>query len=165
VIGYEAAMVYGGDFRHRDANWVLGAELVNLEIARGTDLAGRDAALERLCRLALRHEFDRIRLVSQLGKHKVIDTAHNRPLIVMTPGERERVADQLARHCQETGVDYSAPAVARWRAAVETRLAVPIAKKMRALDAPVKGLRERLAALTRRRGEQNEPGPGAAGGQ
>ena len=60
-------MVYGGDFRHRDANWVLGAELVNLEIARGADLVGRDAALKRLRSLALRHEFDRIRLISQLG--------------------------------------------------------------------------------------------------
>ena len=119
VIGYEAAMVYGGDFRHRDANWVLGAELVNLEIARGADLAGRDAALKRLCSLALRHEFDRIRLISQLGSHKSVDVVHARPRVVMTPGECERVADELARHCGETRVDFSmgplAAGASRWR--------------------------------------------------
>jgi hypothetical protein len=126
VIGYEAAMVYGGDFRHRDANWVLGAELVNLEIARGRDLAGRDAALKRLCNLALRHEFDRIRLISHLGRHKPLDVERVRPRIMMTAEESARAAEELARHCTETGVDVADAAVSAWRAAAEATLGTPV---------------------------------------
>ncbi len=165
VIGYEAAMVYGGDFRHRDANWVLGAELVNLEIARGADLAGRDAALKRLCSLALRHEFDRIRLISQLGSHKSVDVVHARPRVVMTPGECERVADELARHCGETRVDFSMGPLARWRESVEAMLGTPVALRKRLLETQGKGLRARFAALTRGRAARDASGPGEAAGE
>ncbi len=154
VIGYEAAMVYGGDFRYRDANWVLGAELVNLEIARGTDLAGRDAALKRLCNLALRHEFDRIRLISQLGRHRKIDVAHMKPQVVMTVGERERVADELARHCDETAADTDAESLARWREAAQTMLGIPIERRNRMPGRPETGLRKRIAAFIKRRAQR-----------
>jgi hypothetical protein len=151
VIGFEAAMVYGGDFRHRDANWVLGAALVNLEIARGDDLAGRDAALNRLSNLALRHEFDRIRLISQLAKHVNVDMAHVKPRIAMTPEERERVADELARHCAETGVDVESKKVMQWREALESTLEVPV-RRLRPLESRAGGLRQRWLKFRRRRG-------------
>ena len=93
VIGFEAAMVYGGDFRHRDANWILGAELVNLEVARGDDYAGRDATLKTICRLALRHEFDRIQLLSHLAQRKTMAVNQASPLLVTTP-------DRTGRHRQ-----------------------------------------------------------------
>jgi hypothetical protein len=158
VIGFEAAMVYGGDFRHRDANWVLGAALVNLEISRGRDLAGRDAALKRLCNLALRHEFDRIRLVSQLGKHASVDIARVKPRVVMTSEERERVADELARHCEETDVDGDSETVRLWRESVETMLGIPVARKSRPLETRAKGLRERFARFRRRRLDRGTSG-------
>jgi hypothetical protein len=108
VIGFEAAMMYGGDFRHRDANWVLGAELVNLEVSRGADVQGRDAALSKLCNLALRHEFDRIRLLNHLARHKSIDVERFQPRIIMTRKERQDAATVLAAHCRKTGVDLDA---------------------------------------------------------
>lgn len=151
VIGFEAAMVYGGDFRHRDANWVLGAALVNLEIARGRDLAGRDDALKRLCNLALRHEFDRIRLVSKLGKHSTVDVARARPRVVMTPEECERVADELARHCEETEVAENNDAVILWRQSVEALLGVPVVRKSRPPGHRARSLRERFSRFRRRR--------------
>jgi hypothetical protein len=134
VIGFEAAMIYGGGFRHRDANWVLGAALVNLEVSRGKDLAGRDAALVKLCDLALRHEFDRIRLVHGLAKGKRIDIERARPSIVTTRKEREDVAAVLSAHCRKTGVDSTDEAVVEWRASVESVLGVP-------LDLPARSVR------------------------
>lgn|GEM_PF-1057310 len=124
VIGFEAAMMYGGDFRHRDANWVLAAELVNLEVARGVDAAGRDAALFKLCNLALRHEFDRVRLLNHLARHRAIDVAKVRPQIIMTRREREDAATVLSEHCRKTGVDMNDRVIQRWRAAAESALDV-----------------------------------------
>jgi hypothetical protein len=158
VIGYEAAMVYGGDFRHRDANWVLGAELVNLELARGDDLAGRDAALKRLCRLALRHEFDRIRLISHLGNHREVDLARVRPRVVMTGQERDNVTDELARHCAETGADLDDERLARWREAAEATLGSKVEqRKKTSVASRAARWRERIAALARRRSRDDEP--------
>ena len=139
VIGFEAAMVYGGDFRHRDANWVLGSTLVNLEVSRGADLAGRDAALVKLCNLALRHEFDRVRLLSQLAKHKSIDIARARPRIIMTGHERDEVAAVLTAHCRSTGVDLTDEKIARWRESLESILDVM-------LDLPPSPVRPRRRA-------------------
>jgi hypothetical protein len=122
VIGFEAAMVYGGAFRHRDVNWVLGAELVNLEISRGDDLRGRDAALRDLSRLALRHEFDRVKLLRHLGQGKPLDITAVRPAVVLTQLERESVVEHLATHCAASRVDLDSPMVSRWREAAESQL-------------------------------------------
>lgn len=142
VIGFEAAMMYGGDFRHRDANWVLAAELVNLEVARGADAAGRDAALFKLCNLALRHEFDRIRLLNHLARHRAIDVAKVRPQIIMTRREREDAATVLAEHCRKTRVDLDDSVIRRWRAAVESVLDV-------GLDLPGEAARPAAARRSR----------------
>lgn len=124
VIGFEAAMMYGGDFRHRDANWVLGALLVNLEVRRGKQRDGRDPALITLCNLALRHEFDRIRLLHHLAKHKEIDVARVRPQGIMTRMEREDTATVLVEHCQDTGVNLDDAAIIKWRKNTEAVLGV-----------------------------------------
>ena len=124
VIGFETAMVDGGSFRHRDANWVFGSELVNLELSRGDDTAGRQVAIASLCKLALRHEFDRLRLLRHLAAGKPVPTETTRPQVVMTQQERESVAARLAKHCTATAVDVTDTAVARWRQAAEEQLAV-----------------------------------------
>lgn len=126
VIGFEAAMMYGGDFRHRDANWVLGALLVNLEVSRQTDLAGRDAAIRKICSLVMRHEFDRIHLLSHLGRHKLIDLERVRPHVFLTLQEREAVAAALVEHCRKTHVDFDRRKISRWKKAAEESLSVPL---------------------------------------
>ena len=126
VIGYEAAMMYGGDFRHRDANWLLGAELVNLEIARLPDRSGRDAALSMLCNLALRHEFDRLRFVNHLASSNPIDTSVIDPQVTMTEGERHDAATVLAKHARDTDADFAVEKVAQWRESVELLLRVDL---------------------------------------
>jgi hypothetical protein len=151
VIGFEAAMMYGGDFRHRDANWVLGALLVNLEVRRGDDLAGRDAALVTLCNLALRHEFDRIRLLNHLAKHKKIDVMKVRPQIIMTRMEREDTAAVLLEHCQKTGVNFDDDQIRQWlgnvEAVLDTRLDVSGERKEHSRSSAV---RSRLSGLAGR---------------
>jgi hypothetical protein len=106
----------------------------------------------------LRHEFDRIRLVSQLGKHASVDIARVKPRVVMTPEERERVADELARHCEETDVDGDSETVRLWRESVETMLGIPVARKSRPLETRAKGLRERFARFRRRRLDRGTSG-------
>ncbi len=129
IIGFEAAMMYGGDFRHRDANWVLGAELVNLEVSRKSDLGGRDAALKKLCSLVMRHEFDRIHLLSHLARHKFIDVARTRPQIALTQQERDQVAGELLQHCVSTNVNLDDSRVTRWRKSAEATLLANIEPK------------------------------------
>lgn len=161
VVAFEAAMMYGGGFRHRDANWILGAELVNLEISRGDDLAGRDAALGALCNLALRHEFDRLKFLHQLAAKNRIDVARVQPQLLMTEAERLDAATVLVEHARQTGVDWSVEAVADWRTAVESTLgveldAVPEAHAERGRSR--RGLRRRIARTFRsRRGKDETP--------
>lgn len=141
VVGFEAAMIYGGDFRHRDANWILGAVLVNLEIARGNDLKGRDAALATICRLALRHEFDRIQLLGQLARHQPVDAERARPQVTTTSDERAKIATRLADHCRDTQVDVSEPAVQDWREHLESQLGIVL--ELAATEGPTNAPRQR----------------------
>lgn len=115
VIGFEAAMMYGGGFQHRDANWVFGAALVNLEISRKGDFAGRDAALRQLCKLVLRNEFDRVHLLTHMSRHKQIEVNRVSPQRVLTRAEREKIAFELALHCRDSNVDLSNAAIDQWR--------------------------------------------------
>lgn len=126
VIGFEAALMYGGGFQHRDANWVFGAALVNLEIARGDELAGRDAALRKLCKLALRNEFDRLHLLTSLSRKKPLDIARVRPAVVMTSDERQNVATELVGHCRDTGAVLDTPALMEWRETLQKDLGVEL---------------------------------------
>jgi hypothetical protein len=165
VVGFEAAMMYGSGFRHRDANWVLGAELVNLEVSRGGDLAGRDAALGKLCNLVLRNEFDRMHLVTHLSRHKPIDVSRVAPATALTTNERERIASELARHCRATGVDMDDKSIARWRQSVEAALDLElpdeVADEVRTGSGPRKrGWFDRLLRSRRKstQGESGQPG-------
>jgi hypothetical protein len=121
----------------------LGTALVNLEIARGEDAAGRTAAIGDLCRLALRHEFDRLRLLRHLADARPVPVDGIRPAVIMTLKEREGVAKRLTKHCRATDADPADPDVARWREGIEALLELP-------LDLPV--VQPRPSRLTRLRG-------------
>jgi len=154
VIGFEAAMMYGGGFRHRDANWVFGAELVNLEILRGEDFSGRDSAMAKLCNLVLRNEFDRIQLLTRLSHHKPIDVEKARPLIIMTAQEREKIVTELAKHCRETGVNMNDHSILEWRHELESTLDIAANS---AYEKPKRSaIRTATQWLDRRRQRQNK---------
>lgn len=126
VIGYQAAMMYGHEFRYRDANWIFAAHLVNLEVSRGKDHAGRDAALQKLCSVVLRNEFDRVHLLTRLSRHKTIDLSAFRSQTIMTQLERENVVAQLEKHANKTGVMAGARAVLKWRKAASQDLGIDV---------------------------------------
>ena len=124
VIAFEVALVYGEGFRRRDANWFLGAELVNLELLRGEDRRGRDEAIGLLSKLTLRHEFDRLLLFRHLGDANPVDVATPSIDALLTNAERQRVVEVLLAHCHSTGVNLSDTHMAQWRTALEARLQV-----------------------------------------
>ncbi len=154
VIGFEAAMVYSGSFRHRDANWVFGAALVNLQLSRGDGVAGQAEAIKTLCKLALRHEFDRVHLLRHLAGGKVVPVERARAEVVMTKKERESVARQLAEHCEATGLDPTDTGFASWRRVAEEQLGV----RLPLPDSPKPETRlRRVRTALRRKGRSKKP--------
>lgn len=124
VIAFEVAMVYGGGFRRRDANWFLGAELVNLELIRNADYRGRDQAIRTLCALPLRHEFDRLLLLRQLGSKQPVDLQTALLESLLTASERQRIMEALREHCKRTDADLTQGALAAWEPELHARLAL-----------------------------------------
>ena len=70
VIGYEVAGIYGGNFRHRDANWIYAAELTELVSEFPLSRDSLAHALREIGALELRSEYDRIFLYRCLANGK-----------------------------------------------------------------------------------------------
>ena len=70
VIGFEVAGIYGGDFRHRDANWIYAAELTELVSQFPLSRDSLAHALREVGALQLRSEYDRIFLYRCLANRK-----------------------------------------------------------------------------------------------
>lgn len=70
VVGNETAGLYGKDFRHRDFDWALGAEIAHLMASLEKDPSALAPALECIGDLALRSEYDRIFLYRCLARRK-----------------------------------------------------------------------------------------------
>ncbi|MCP5145462.1 MAG: hypothetical protein H6978_11685 [Gammaproteobacteria bacterium] len=126
AIGFEVAIVYGGHFRYRDANFVFGVELVELESIRD-DQAGTAAAMRTLAALSLRNEYDRIYLFRLLARRASATPARFRGAVTLTDVERQRIYGQLLKHAQDSGLDMSRPRVLRWQRDISRRLNVEVA--------------------------------------
>src|SRR4051812_11784860 len=70
VIGYEVAGIYGGSFRHRDANWIYAAELSELVSEFPLSRDSLSHALREIGALELRSEYDRVFLYRCLANRK-----------------------------------------------------------------------------------------------
>ncbi len=126
VIGFEVASIYGGDFRHRDANWIYGAELTEL-ISRFP--LGRDAlshGLKEIGSLRLRNEYDRLFLYQCLAAHASARPDRYRPSVYITAAERAAVAQRLEKFFQAFIHGKTPDRVAAWKADVEQRLNVKL---------------------------------------
>ncbi len=124
VIAYEAAGIYGGDFRHRDANWIYGAELVNLVAAFPLSRESLRAALGEVSRLQLRNEYDRVYLYRCLSAHRCPPELLGSTEFVLTDEERQRVAEALENFYTQHIHGRTPSRLERWRADVERRLGV-----------------------------------------
>jgi hypothetical protein len=126
VIGYEVAGIYGGDFRHRDANWIYAAELSELvsQFPLSRDSLGH--ALREIGTLQLRSEYDRTFLYRCLAGRKSADPGQYRATAVLSMDERRAVATRLEKFLEAFIHGKSADRISRWKSGAEERLGVKI---------------------------------------
>ncbi len=122
VIGYEVASMYGGDFRHRDANWIYAAELTDLlsEFPHSRDSIRH--ALKEMAALQLRSEYDRVFLTRLVASATSARPERYRAATFLTLEERRAIAQRLERFLESFIHGKTAHLVAKWQAEVESRL-------------------------------------------
>lgn len=125
VIGFEVASIYGGDFRHRDSNWVYAAELTDLMSRFPLSRENLAQALREVGSLQLRSEYDRVFL------YRCLSTHHNvRPLIeahdTLTLSDRQQIARRLERFFESFIHGKTRKLVDDWRGGVEQRLGLKL---------------------------------------
>ncbi len=121
VIGFEVAGIYGGDFRHRDPNWVYGSELTDLMSRFPVSRQNLAHALRETGGLTFRNEYDRVFLYRCLSTHRSAGppkTTHE----VLPPDTRQEIARKLESFFRNFVHGKTEKAVTDWRTSVETRL-------------------------------------------
>jgi hypothetical protein len=126
VIGCEVAAIYGGDFRHRDANWIYGAELTELVSAFPLSREGLSAALKEIGALQFRSEYDRVFLYRCLAAHKSAQPERYHAMDCLLSDERHAIATRLEKFLDRYLHGRSAERVATWKQGVEERLQVKL---------------------------------------
>lgn len=121
VIGFEVASVYGGDFRHRDSNWVYGSELTNLMSRFPISRENLAHSLREVGTLTLRNEYDRVFLYRCLSTHRAaapLVDAHS----LLPPEQRQDIANRLEKFFRDFVHGRKPERVTEWLEGVETRL-------------------------------------------
>lgn len=126
VIGYEVASLYGGDFRHRDANWIYGAELSELVSQFPLSRDSLAHALREVGTLQLRSEYDRTFLYRCLASRKSAGPGQYHATAVLTMDERRAVATRLERFLETFIHGKSADRISKWKGGAEERLGLKI---------------------------------------
>jgi hypothetical protein len=126
VIGCEVAAIYGGDFRHRDANWIYGAELAELVASFPLSREGLSAALKEIGALQFRSEYDRVFLYRCLAAHQSAQPAQYHAMDCLLSDERHAVASRLEKFLDMYLHGRSADRIAEWKKGVEDRLQVKL---------------------------------------
>jgi hypothetical protein len=127
VIGYEVAGIYGGDFRHRDANWIYAAELSELLVQFPLSRDSLAHGLREIGALELRSEYDRVFLYRCLAGHASARPQQYRAVAALTTEERHAVAGRLEKFLETFVHGKSADRVTKWKQAAEERLGVKMA--------------------------------------
>ncbi len=126
IVGSESAAIFGGDFRHREQNWVFGAELTDLMRRFPLSESTLLPALNEIGRLQLRSEYDRIFFYRCLASRKSADPARADARKSLSRAERKAVGARLAKFYTRHISDAAPRAAKRWKAAAEARLGVDI---------------------------------------
>jgi hypothetical protein len=138
VIGYEVAGIYGGNFRHRDANWIYAAELTELVSEFPLSRDSLSHALREIGALELRSEYDRIFLYRCLTNRKSAGPERYAPATVLTMDERRAVAMRLERFLEAFVHGKSSERIGRWKTAAEQRLGIKLSIALKASSATVR---------------------------
>lgn len=137
VIGYEVASIYGGDFRHRDANWIYAAELTELVSEFPLSRDSLSHALREFGSLELRSEYDRIFLYRCLATGKSANPGRYAASSVLTNDERRAVASRLERFLDAFIHGKSQDRIRQWKEGAERRLGMKLSIAMQATTANV----------------------------
>lgn len=126
VIGFEVASIYGGDFRHRDANWIYAAELTELlsEFPHSRDSIRH--ALKDLAALHLRSEYDRVFLTRLVANGASARPERYRAAALLTLDERRAIGQRLERFLESYVHGKTPDRVEKWQQEVESRLDVKL---------------------------------------
>ncbi len=125
IIGCEAAGIFGGDFRHRESNWIYGAELTDLMARFPISRKSIKQTLIDIGNLQLRNEYDRIFLYRCIAAHKSADPERFRPDKVIPAEERARIAKRLEEFANQY-IHGEDKALEAWRSDVEKRLGIKL---------------------------------------
>ena len=142
VIGFEVAAIYGGDFRHRDPNWIYAAELTELLAMFPASGETLTRALGEVGAIQLRSEYDRIYLYRCLAAGQSCQPRRYRAAVVLTDGERQSIMVRLDRFASRCFTAVSSRQQQKWRSQVEERLAAEFAAPL----APETALPEQRSA-------------------
>jgi hypothetical protein len=126
VIGFEVAGIYGGDFRHRDASWVYGAELTELISCFPLSRDALSHGLKEIGSLRLRNEYDRLFLYQCLAAHASARPDRYRASVHLVASERRAIAQRLEKFFQAFIHGKTDERVAAWREEAEKRLVVKL---------------------------------------
>jgi hypothetical protein len=126
VIGYEVAGIYGGNFRHRDANWIYAAELTELISEFPLSRDSLSHALREVGALELRSEYDRIFLYRCLANGKSARPGRYAAASILNSDERRAIATRLERFLETFIHGKSADRIGRWKSAAEGRLGLKL---------------------------------------
>lgn len=121
VIGYEVAGIFGGDFRHRDPNWVFGSELTELMSRFPVSRQNLAHALREIGSLAFRNEYDRVFLYRCLSTHRSAGppaASHE----FLQPEVRQDIVRRLESFFRNFVHGKTASRVVDWTEGVEARL-------------------------------------------
>jgi hypothetical protein len=165
VVGYEMADLYGGDFRHRDPNWIFAAELTELLSRFPLSRESLREALRQLSLLALRSEYDRSYLLRCLALGKSALPGRSATALMLSVAERRLIAARLEKFLVRHVHGRTPGRLAEWSSAVETRLGVkvrvgnepyPLDTQMQLVSA-VRSLAGYLTAMKQLSGDQLQP--------
>jgi hypothetical protein len=126
VIAYETAAMYGGDFRHRDPNWIYAVELAELVHSFPLSRESLAHALKETGSLQLRHEYDRVYLYRCLAAHASAGPDRYRSEGLLSMDEKLAIARRLERFLEAFIHGQTPERVAKWRSDVENRLGVKL---------------------------------------
>ncbi len=133
IIGCEAAGIFGGDFRHRESNWIYGAELTDLMARFPISRKSIKQTLIDIGNLQLRNEYDRIFLYRCIAAHKSCGPQRFNPDKTIPAEERVRIAARLEEFAKQY-IHGEEKALEAWKSDVEKRLGVKLTKEPPLLD-------------------------------
>ena len=122
VVGYEVAATYGGDFRHREANWIYAAELTELVSRFPLSKESLSHALKEVGALSLRSEYDRMFLYRCLAEHVSARPQQYQAARLLAAEERRAIAGRLEKFLELHVHGKAADRVSEWKSGVEERL-------------------------------------------